>query len=252
MLSRRHHELKISYLKHRLKNMPHGTWGVKRGKRVINITFDPMDPGVDSYHKKTINLDSKQGQLLQPIIEEAMKLQNELENMEALWRQTYWVEPREITYPLRRVRQPAIDPEFFRNAQINANTYKQEALKITYKGQKFRTKNEMSAAQVVEAMGYEFKSEIHVAGKQYDHYPDVTMLIPELEMALMSEIDGAMERSNYKIKSIQRQYEYFEEQFREFKDIVFLRMVDSQVFDPEEYRSLIRFAIETNIDDIIL
>ena len=232
--------------------MPHGYWGEKRGKRVINITYDPMDPEVDSYHKKTITLDSKQGQLLQPIIEEAMKLQNELEHLEALWRQTYWVDPREITYPLRRMRQPAIDPEFFRQAQINANTYKQEALKITYKGQKFRTKNEMSGAQVVEAMGYEFKSEIHVAGKQYDHYPDVTMLIPELEMALMSEIDGAMERSNYKIKSIQRQYEYFEEQFREFKDIVFLRMVDSQVFDPEEYRSLIKFAIETNIDDIIL
>ena len=252
MLSKRHHELKISYLKYRLKNMPQGYYGHHRGYRAIYLTYDPMDRRINNQHKRIIRLDSKQGQLMQPIIEEAMKLQNELENMEALWRQTYWVEPREITYPLRRVRQPAIDPEFFRNAQINANAYKQEALKITYKGQKFRTKNEMSAVQVVEAMGYEFKSEIHVAGKQYDHYPDVTMLIPELEIALMSEIDGAMERSNYKIKSIQRQYEYFEEQFREFKDIVFLRMVDSQVFDPEEYRSLIRFAIETNIDDIIL
>ena len=27
----------------------------------------------------------------------------------------YWVEPREITYPLRRVRQPAIDPEEYRS-----------------------------------------------------------------------------------------------------------------------------------------
>ena len=27
----------------------------------------------------------------------------------------YWVEPREITYPLRRVMQPAIDPEEYRS-----------------------------------------------------------------------------------------------------------------------------------------
>ena len=242
--------MKISYLKYRLSQILQGYYGNHRGYRAIYITHDPTDNEINNQHKRIIKLDSKQGQLIRPIIEESMRLQSELEYLESKWRIEYNGEPRIIKYPLKRLRQPPYNSEFFKNAKINSNTYKPEALKIIYKGQKFRTKNELSAAQVVESLGYEYKSEIHIAGDHYDHYPDVSVNIPELDLMLMSEIDGAMERSNYKLKSIERQYEYFDDGFCEFKDIVFLRMTDSQVFDPEAYKTLIRTAIEVNINDL--
>ena len=125
-------------------------------------------------------------------------------------------------------------------------------MKIEYKGQWFRTKNEVSAAQVIDSMGYEFKSEINVVvpGSEYDHYPDLSFDVKELDVMLMSEIDGKLDKGNYRLKSMERQYEYFEDGFKEFRDIVFMRLADPSVFDPTLYRMLVEAAIEANIDDI--
>ena len=80
-----------------------------------------------------------------------------------------------IEYPLRKKRRTGLTSEFFRNAKSNANPFHPEELKIEYKGQWFRSKNEMSAAQIIESMGYDFKSEVHVQikGSENEHYPTV-------------------------------------------------------------------------------
>ena len=90
------------------------------------------------------------------------------------------------------------------------------------------------------------------AKKNYDHFPDVSVEVPELDLMIMSEIDGAMDKESYRIKSVNRQNDYFEDGFREFKDVVFIRMLDSGTFDASEYRTALRIAIETNIDDLLL
>lgn len=225
-LSKNHHELKISYLKHLLDGMPHGTFGERQGYKVINITYDPTDPEVSSRHKKVIRFNSPEGKVMLPIITE---------------------------YPLRKKRRTGFTSDFFRNLKSNTNPFHPEELKIEYKGQWFRSKNEMSAAQIIESMGYDFKSEVHVQikGSENEHYPDVSFDVPELDVMLMSEIDGKLDKGNYRLKSMERQYGYFEDGFREFKDIVFMRLADPAVFDPEHYELLVKAAIEANIDDII-
>ncbi|MBR4493963.1 MAG: hypothetical protein IKP14_04570 [Clostridiales bacterium] len=252
-LSKNHHELKISYLKHLLDGMPHGTFGERQGYKVINITYDPTDPEVSSRHKRVIRFNSSEGKVMLPIITEYQRIKNELDYLLNQWEMTYWHEPEMIEYPLRKKRRTGLTSEFFRNAKSNANPFHPEELKIEYKGQLFRSKNEMSAAQIIESMGYDFKSEVHVQikGSENEHYPDVSFDVPELDVMLMSEIDGKLDKGNYRLKSMERQYGYFEDGFREFKDIVFMRLADPTVFDPEHYELLVKAAIEANIDDII-
>ena len=249
----KHHELKISYLKYRLDNMPHGSFGLKGGHKVINITYDPINKNIDPYHKKVVRIDSEEGRVYAPIITEYLRLKRQLDNLTDLWNSIYWNEPRLVEYPLKKIRKTNLNCEFFRNAQPNQNNYKREELTIEYKGQWFRSKNELSAAQAAESMGYRFKSEILVIGpkKNFDHYPDVSVEVPELDLMIMSEIDGVMEKESYRIKSVSRQNDYYEDGFREFKDVVFLRMLDAGTFDAAEYQTLIRMAIETNIDDLL-
>ena len=233
--------------------MPRGYYSRQRGSTVIHITYDPNDKSVNSRHKRIVKVDSKAGRQLVPIIEESMKLQRELDYLLAEWNARYWIEPKSIEYPLRKVRQSILNSEFFHNASINANDYKREELKIEYKGQWFRTKNEVAGAMAIESMGYAFKSEVcvHRNGSEYDHYPDVSANIPELDLMLMTEIDGLVgEKGNYRFKSLERQYNYLSDGFREFKDIVFLRMDSGATFDPESYKTLIRTAIEANINDL--
>ena len=253
MLSMKHHELKISYLKYRLDRMPHGKFGLKGGHKVIYITFDPTDKKIDSYHKKVIRIDSEEGRIYAPIITEYLRLQRQLDNLSALWNSIYFNEPRLVEYPLNKIRKTNLNCEFFRNAKPNQNLYKPEELTIEYRGQWFRSKNELSAAQAAESMGYRFKSEVHVVGPkyQYDHFPDVSVEVPELDLMIMSEIDGVMEKESYRIKSVNRQNDYYEDGYREFKDVVFLRMLDAGTFDATEYQTLLRMAIETNIDDLL-
>lgn len=254
MLSMKHHELKIAYLKHRIVNMPHGKFGMKGGRKVIYITFDPNDKSIDIYHKRVVRIDSEEGRLYMPVISEFLRLQRQLDNLTDLWNSIYWKEPRQIEYPLKKVRKTDLTVDYFSKAKPNQNPYKPEELTIEYKGQWFRSKNELSAAQAAESLGYRFKSEILVIGpkKNYEHFPDVSVEVPELDLMIMSEIDGAMDKESYRIKSVNRQNDYFEDGYREFKDVVFIRMLDSGTFDASEYRTALRMAIETNIDDLLL
>ena len=249
----KHHELKISYLKYRISNMPHGKFGMKGGHKVIYITYDPNDKTICANHKRVVRIDSEDGRFYAPVITEYLRLQRQLDNLTSLWSSMYWKDPRQADYPLNKIRNTGLNTDYFNKAKPNQNPYKPEELTIEYKGQWFRSKNELSAAQAVEAMGYRFKSEIHVVGskKNFDHFPDVSVEVPELDLMIMSEIDGAMDKESYRIKSVNRQNDYFEDGFREFKDVVFIRMLDSGTFDASEYQTLIRMAIETNIDDLL-
>ena len=253
MISRRHHEIKISYLKYRIRNMIHGYFGKRGGHNVVYITYDPTNRSIKPDHKRILRIDTEEGRIAAEAVTEYIEKKAELQYLMELWNATYCREPREIQYPLRKVRKNIFNSQYFKDAKPNMNDYKREELKIEYKGQWFRSKNEMSAAQIINEMGYKFKSEIHVAlaHSDLDHFPDVSFDVEELDLMMMAEIDGKLDKGNYRLKSMERQYGYFDDGFREFKDIVFMRLSDPTVFDPEHFKMLVYAAIEANIDDVI-
>ena len=93
--------------------MPHGKFGMKGGRKVIYITFDPNDKSIDIYHKRVVRIDSDEGRLYMPVISEFLRLQRQLDNLTDLWDSIYWKEPRQIEYPLKKVRKTGLNVDFF-------------------------------------------------------------------------------------------------------------------------------------------
>ena len=256
MVNKLHHELLISYCKDRLNKLPHGYYGTHRGHAVIYVTYDPMDKSVDPRNKRIIRLCTKQGEIYRELIEEADRVELALRSLQKKWNTTYKNNPRIFEYPLTKKEQPMISSEFFKQSSPNQNT-RDNARDILYNGQYLRSKNELSVCQLLERMGYEYKVEIALYNPVSNRFepeftPDVTFLIPELDVAVSMEIDGAMEQDGYHDKSEFRKHNYFKRGYIEFRDILFYRLNDPYSLDISRAEALINAAILTNLQNIVI
>ncbi|MBR1796847.1 MAG: hypothetical protein IJ757_02355 [Clostridiales bacterium] len=125
--------------------------------------------------------------------------------------------------------------------------------RIEYKGQFLRSKNELIICKTLENRGYEFKSEIEVkCGSFNQFYPDVTFFVPELDIPICIESDGAMDRDGYYEKSESRKKRYLNSGFAEIRDVIFIRIMDPYSFDNSLLDALIDASIIANIRNIDL
>ncbi|MBO4635954.1 MAG: hypothetical protein J5685_02295 [Clostridiales bacterium] len=250
MINKTHHELKIAYLRDRLKNYPRGTFGMHRGKRVVYITYDPTDPDVTSVKRKRFICDSKEGLVYSELLREAYELERELKELLFKWEETYKGMPRDITFPLERKTRSFLDKELYFSSESDQNPLKRSN-KIIYKGQYLRSKNELLACQALDKMGYEFKSEIALTPPGFKtFFPDVIFYIREIEKPVALEVDGAMDEKGYRYKAYQRADDYFDAGLMEFKDVVFFRLTDPYSIDMDRFNAVVNAAILANIDDL--
>ncbi|MBR6484127.1 MAG: hypothetical protein IKT14_03825, partial [Clostridiales bacterium] len=176
-------------------------------------------------------------------------LESEYKKLLNEWELMYKAKPELISFPIKRNDPVLLSSGFFRSAAENRNEYPNED-PILYENKKLRSKNELIALQVLESMGYECKTEVMIWGRR-NFYPDVLFLAPEVDRAIGVELDGAMDRSDYRNKALKRQSEYIEAGFTEYKDILFYRMSDGSEFDVAGFRKMVEIAIELNAAEII-
>ncbi|MBR2294475.1 MAG: hypothetical protein IJ869_01770 [Clostridiales bacterium] len=252
MINAMHHELLISYHKDRLRRLPRGRFGMHRGKQVMYITYDPEDKTVSSKHKKIVRTDSALGRFYYPLIKESQGIEEELRALEAEWKSTYVKAPREFKYPLKKRHEPIFTADDFMRAKCNQGGFENNE-NIEYNGQFLRSKNEFIACQALDKLGYECKVEIRFTPDGFTEFdPDVTYLIKELQKPVFLEIDGAMDKHGYFVKSEGRKEKYFRAGFREFSDVIFFRLNDAHSFDLSRLISLIGSSILANMNDILL
>lgn len=123
---------------------------------------------------------------------------------------------------------------------------------IEYNGHLLRSKNELVVCTNLDTWEYEYKVEIDLSPNQFTHlYPDATFYAPEIEKAIAVETDGALDQEDYLDKSERRKYNYFNNGFIEYKDVVFFRIADKSQFDSRRFKDIITAAIYCNIGDII-
>ncbi len=167
---------------------------------------------------------------------EYTKLMNE-------WKSCYTGSPKIIKYPLDESLLSGLNPEFFKNARPNKNSF-ENMDPIEYNGQIMRSKNELLAVKEIEKMGFEWKTEIKVSINGKNFFPDVTFLIPFIQCALMLELDGKMGDPNYRTESINREYKYYQAGFKLFDDVIIYRTNSSHSFDADLLKYEIDMAIE--------
>lgn len=243
-------ELKISYLENRINELPHGWFGTYRGIPVVKIYKDPDNPDVSRTNVRRYYIHTKHGQVFSKLVNEFRKVKDELKNSMEKWKKTYSGKPRIFDFPLAKHREDIISYEYLCKSLPNQNELEPK-IKIVYKDQVLRSKNELLAIKEIEDMGFEWKTEIHVQIGDYHFYPDVAFYVPYIDKVAFIELDGMMENDSYFTKSEFRKQKYFKCGFRENRDVIFYRMSSEDDFDVDSFRRAIEYLIELNATNII-
>lgn len=243
------HQLRLSYLKHKMNEYPRCNYGEYSGRKVIYVLYDPTDKSINSRNRKRYFTDTPKGKLYSKLYSELLKLESEYKRLMNEWELLYKDRPELITFPIKRSSPILLSTGFFRSAGENRNDYPNED-PIVYGEKKLRSKNELIAIQVLESMGYECKTEVVIWGKR-NFYPDVLFLANEVDRAIGVELDGGMDMPGYRAKALKRQSDYLEAGFKEYKDMIFYRLWDGSEFDVAEFKKMVEIAVEMNAAEII-
>ena len=253
IVNKQHHELLIAYYQHELSLLPEGFFGIYRGKKVVYITRDPRDDSINNKNKRRIVISSKEGQIYSKLIEESSAIRSKLSHLNELWNSTYWTPPNKICYPPGKHRTGALNRERYIKSCEMQNPILSTNPTIDYNGRKLRSKNELIVCQCLDSWEYEYKVEIDLSPDEFTPlYPDATFFIPEIDKPVSVEVDGALDKTNYMTKSEGRKFNYFNNGFIEFKDVIFLRLTYAYEFDAQRFKDLVSAAIFCNLSDIIL
>ncbi len=247
----RMYELQISYLTKRLAEIPHGSFGMRGGWMVVNVTYDPSDKNTDPYHKRTYRVDSDQGRRWSPLITEYINVSNKLKLLTEQWNSYFKNPPRLLDYPLQKKRKTFMTDEFYRNAKEYANPVTIEH-PIEFNGRILRSKNEHMCCQVLDKLGLEYKIEIAV-GDEYANilYPDITFLVPSQQRCIGIEVNGALGEIKYAQKSMNRHKSYMGYGLKIGKDIIFVDISESTQFYADVFEDQVKTAILIGLDDIV-
>lgn len=242
-------QLRISYLHYKLQGIPRGWVGTYLNKPVIVIYSDPQNPKVTIKSMRRYRLSTKRGQSYKSKLEERAKKEAELTELLSEWHMTYAGEPEIIPFPLYKNRFCGIKTSQYREAVPNQNSYTPKN-PIIYKGQTLRSKNELLAIKEVEAMGFEWKTEICFRFGKYTFYPDVVFYVPYIDKPIALELDGMMDNDSYYEHAEERRRKYIRCGFEENKDVVFFRLNNEYDFSSEDLKTLIKIAIERSAEDL--
>lgn len=238
--------LKIAYIKYRISRLPKGWIGTYRNRQVVYIIRDPDDPKVSNIRRRRLFTNTRRGLYYKNRIEEYQYEVRKYKELIAEWKKNYIGEPEIIRFPLNRFDYTGITSEQFFNSRPNQNSYEIKH-PIHYKGQTLRSKNELLTVQLIEEMGFEWKTEIMIKRGKYYFYPDVAFYVPYIDKVIALELDGMMEDDEYYSKAEERRGNYIRSGFIENKDVIFFRLVDNNSFNLEDLKAMIESAIERNI-----
>ena len=242
-------QLKISYLKYKIRNLPRGWIGTNRDLDRIVINYDPKNPKVSNKSRRRYCLTTKRGIYYKDGITKRKIAEAELDMLNAEWKSNYRGAPEIIEFPLKRTRFLGILPNQFFEAKPNQNTYKIKN-PIPYKGQILRSKNELLTVQAIESMGFMWKTEILIQLGKYFFYPDIVFYVPYIDKVIAVELDGMMEKDDYYEHAEERRAKYIKAGLVENRDVIFFRISNENDFDLEDLKAMIKSAIERNAADI--
>ena len=247
----REHELRLNYLRKRLAEIPHGSFGTARERACVYVDYDPADPSLDHSNKKKYYADSPQGKIWCPVIAEYLRLRREYDTLWESWNLMYRFEPRTISYPLVKRSCSPFTEACYHSAKEYSNPVIMQK-PVEYKGRRLRSKNEMIGCRIIEKMGYEYKIEIPATNDPFNSlYPDITVLVPEQERCVGIEINGALDIPKYAGKSLSRQASYIGSGLMISKDIIFVDIADAGSFYADLFETQLRLAIYAGLDDIV-
>ena len=120
MESREVLQLRISYLRHIMGELPNGWIGNYRDRPAVYLIHDPDNPDISNTNKRHYYIHTSKGKRYKQLIEQRIKYQVEYEYLMKRWRSIYIGDPDIKKFPLDKYRHSGILPSFFMRARSNS------------------------------------------------------------------------------------------------------------------------------------
>jgi len=238
--------MQIAKLEQELKTLPNGYLGKSGQCKVVRLY-------ADGNNREEHRLTSKIGRQLGNAINRRIEIEKEIE---ALSKQYDREELSKYIDAAKRLQQPfdsgsVFNNKFFNMTKANQNTLEYKNNYVN-NGIRYRSKNEVIVAQVIEELGLPFKVEPIVSYNNGDRYfPDFIICFPAADRCVYLEIFGKFDDFEYAEKNYRKIRDYLRHGLEQNKDIIFLFCSGNSMVDAKVIRETIIAVAETICPDIL-
>ena len=252
-LPKRVHAVKIRYREQVLRKLPHGRFGMYKGKKCVYISYLPGKANVTGRTQERHFLDSAKGREFAPQIKKYLAVRAEFDKLLAEWRAEYASDPPMVKFPIVQPFDPQhLDNKFFQNAEANANTKKNDH-PVYSDDDVLRSKNEQFGKGVFKKLGIPYKYEAALAVNNPAGYvPDYLLSFYEIDRCIYAEICGMSDDYDYSTTIAKKLSFYSKNQYRPGREIVYGFMYDKYNFDEEYFAWQVLSAFDTLIPESAL
>ena len=249
MFSKEYLSARIAHIQSEIKKLPHGSYGCSRGKDVLYISYSPSDSSISWKNSRRYFLNTARGIKYSSEIDKSNALRKELEDLYSEWHTSYKGEPFMMDKPIKRITGK-LNYEFFQktNGEQNPGEYKDS---IEYKGIRFKSKNEVLAAQVLDKLKVEYKFEPKLILEGKTIYPDFLIGAVEVDKSAYVEIYGMMEDYEYIDINAKKNAKYLRAGLRQGRDYIPFYSGDAKTFDVEAFEMQIKAWLELAAEEIV-
>ena len=249
MYSKNYLSVKISHLNYQIKKLPYGRYGTYRGKEVIYIISSPSDPNISWRNHRRYQVNTKRGRKYSEEVTKSNLFRKELESVISEWDKNYKGTPPVLPVPIKRAKGK-MNYDFFAASEGEQNKEDSPEM-IEYKGIKFRSKNEVIAAQVLDKLNIEYKVEPKLILDGKLMFPDFIIGVQEVDKAAYVEIFGKMDDYEYVDTNAKRNARYIRAGLRQGRDYIPFYTCNSKTFDVEAFEKQILAWLELAAEDIV-
>ncbi|MCR5060426.1 MAG: hypothetical protein K6A80_05255 [Saccharofermentans sp.] len=238
-ISREYAVLKRNYLVKQIEPLPSGHIVIERNK--YKQLYISSYPGKKEMVHKRFTLSKQETKDILSLIERRESLEKELQSIE-LFLQSKMPDIAPKPYPfLDREFYALLEPHKDSNP-VPKNQYAPE-----FEGTRFRSKSELSIAQLLSGIGlkYIYEPEYALTDK-LSIYPDFVVDVPEIDRCFVIEHFGMMSDGSYQSDAEWKMHKYLDNGFLPGRDILFTYEANQFPLDIDVVRQQINALILAN------
>jgi len=232
---------KIAYFKFQYNKFPHGNPGKASNRDVIYVTYTPQEGHLDINHRKRFIIDKNPD--LYKLIKNGEKYKNAIDTTQLQLKKTSDYEHIEMHMPI--ISSSRFNTRYFMEAAEYQNNFEYKN-KYEYNGKVFRSKNEVTAAQLLDSMGIPYKVETSYTDYQGNtYYPDFLLLFEAVDRCVYWEIMGKCDDYQYLNRATGRIVAWIDDGLVCGVDFIFSMCKSDAIFDIKAAKALIAATAET-------
>ena len=245
------HAVKLEYRRRILESLPHGHFGIRNGRKIVIITYDPENPKYTPRNRRVLSISSKKGKAYSYEIAKYLKVKNEYDSLLDSWKSIYSMPPPRISFPIIQFADPHGMNNLFFDRQVDCcGKYKPDNPTVSDYGE-LKSKNEQIGADLLKRLDIPFKYEPEVYLESIEEMinPDYLINFYEIDRCAYLEILGMNDKLAYSAKTTNKITGFSKDTYRPGREVIYVHVYDRKNFDEDYFVSQVLSAFNDMIPD---